>query len=79
MGGEHIDALVQVSVGDGLGQAEVAGQVGNPSRVTVPAKQTPRLGPSGVGPLVRAGSIGRAVVMQQAREEIKGFDRHVAG
>lgn len=78
VGGQHVDALVQVPVGSGLGQAEVAGQVDDPRRVAAPAQDELRLGPGRACPLVRTGVVGHAVAVQQAGEVVQGFSGYVA-
>lgn len=77
LAGEHVDVLVQVAVGGGLGEAVIAGQVGDPARVAEPAQDELGLSPGRAGPLGRPEIVGPAMPVQQTGEEGQSFDRHV--
>lgn len=64
LGGQHVDALVQVPVGGGLGQSVIGGQGCYAGAVAVPAQHQFRLGPGRARPLERAQIVGLAVAVQ---------------
>lgn len=78
LGGEYVDALVQIPVGRGLRQPVIAPQVNHARVVAEPAQHQFRLRPGRASPLKRAQIMGPAVTVQQAGEVVQGFDRHVA-
>lgn len=69
VGGQHIDALVQVLVGSGLGQIMIGGQCCYAGVAAIPAQYQFRLGAGRAGPLVRTGVMGAPVAVQQARQK----------